>query len=67
MTTRFLPVLLTALLSALPASAQLEPNSEADMLGPRGGSAISVVAHPLNPDQILVIKYTRGVFRSTDG
>ena len=67
MTTRFLPVLLTALLSALPASAQLEPNSEADSLGPRGGSAISVVAHPLDPDEILVIKYTQGVFRSTDG
>ncbi|RKY16685.1 MAG: hypothetical protein DRQ55_17475 [Planctomycetota bacterium] len=67
MTTRFLPVLLTALLSALPATAQLEPNSEPDSLGPRGGSAVSVVAHPLDPDEILVIKYTQGVFRSTDG
>jgi hypothetical protein len=60
-------VLLATFLLALPVVAQLEPGSEPVSLGPVGGSAVSVVVNPSDNDEILVIKYTQGVFRSTDG
>src|SRR5262245_30295372 len=56
----------SAVLSSF-ASAQLAPSHVPVSLGPLGGSASSVVADPLNPNVILVIKYTKGLFRSTDG
>ena len=65
-----LPLLLiSATLLALPApaGAQLEPDSVPVSLGPLGGSASSVVVRPGDPDEILIIRYTEGVFRSTDG
>ena len=63
-------VLLIAVLAAalaVPASTQLEPDSVPFSLGPLGGSAISIVVHPDDADEILIIRYTEGVFRSTDG
>jgi hypothetical protein len=55
-----------ALFSA-PTWAQLEPDSEPISLGPLGGSAISIVVDPADADTMLMIRYTEGIFRTTDG
>jgi len=63
-------VLASLLLSflALPSTvaAQVEPLSQPVSLGPLGGSAISIVVDPLDGNTILLIRYTEGLFRSTD-
>lgn len=56
-----------ALLLSTSLSAQLDPNQPAISVGPLGGSATEVVIHPTDPDEILIVKYTIGLFRSTDG
>ncbi|RKY18469.1 MAG: hypothetical protein DRQ55_13300 [Planctomycetota bacterium] len=68
MTTCLPRALLSMLMLALPVAAQLEPNSEPDALGPLGGAAISVVVHPIDTDEMLIIKGSlpAGIFRSTD-
>ena len=48
-------------------SAQIEPDSTPDSLGPLGGSAIEIAVNPADDDEILVISYLQGVRRSTDG
>lgn len=52
-----------AALLAPAVAAAAEPVS----IGPLGGSCSSVVVHPSDPDQVLVIQYLQGLFRSTDG
>lgn len=54
-------------LSTLPLAAQIYPTKQLVPLGPVGGSCPSVVVHPQNPDVLLVIKYTEGLFFSSDG
>lgn len=49
------------------APAQAPPSNPPKSLGPLGGSASSLATDPLNPNVVLVIKYTKGLFRSTDG
>jgi hypothetical protein len=61
-----LACVLVAVLSSR-AAAQLEPASEPVSLGPLGGSAISILVDPLDGDTILLIRFTQGLFRSTDG
>lgn len=54
-------LLLSATLAAAPV-----PDGEPVSLGPLGGSAISVMVNPQDSDVILVIQFTKGLFRSTD-
>lgn len=49
------------------AQAQLNPADVPAPLGPLGGSAVSVISHPQDADEVLLIRYTLGLFRSTDG
>ena len=36
-------------------------------LGPLGGSAITIVVNEQDPDELIIVKYTKGMFRSFDG
>ncbi len=66
-----LPTLITTTVAltllSLPLLGQLEPASEPSSIGPLGGSAISIVVDPQDPDVSLVVSYLDGVSRSTDG
>jgi len=59
--------LATVLCLSRPLPGQLEPGSEPASLGPLGGSAIAIAADPTDANVILVVQYTKGLFRSTDG
>jgi hypothetical protein len=48
------------------AASQLEPESVPVSLGPMGGSAISILVDPLDDETILLIRFTQGLYRSTD-
>ena len=47
-------------------SAQLEPHSEPQALGPLGGSARSIFTDPADPSEIVLIRPSQGLWRSTD-
>ena len=49
------------------ASSRISFSSAAVSLGPKGGNAISCVANPNNPDEVLVVSFITGIFRSLDG
>ena len=55
------------LLTASLGHAQLNPADTPVSIGPLGGSAVDVISHFANPDEVLVVKFTQGLFRSTDG
>ena len=62
MTRRYSSMRATLLaLSIAPLGAQTQPPVP---LGPLGGTPESVVIDPSNPDVMLIIKYTVGLFRS---
>ena len=68
MISRRITALTVALaLSGSAAGAQLNPADTPFSIGPLDGSGISIVAHPQNSAEVLVIRYTKGLFRSTDG
>jgi len=58
---------LTAWALSLAATASAASAGEPISIGPLGGSCSSVVVNPLDADEVLVIQYTQGLFRSLDG